>query len=241
MTGARRAALSAVVALALVVSSLGVPAALAAPNAAQREARRHFDEAELSYRAGHYAEALAKYQAGYAAVPLPGFLVNIAQCQRRLGDLKTARATYREFVLVAPDSRLVPEVEKLIKELDTLIADLGSGGSGETAAPAGVGAGARDGEGADVHATDPDAPPLTPAPAAPPLSLAVAPPTETPALIATPAPLVTETPRPRSHARWWLWGGIAVAAVVGGVATGIALSSPGTTTIREGSLGTLSR
>ena len=30
-----------------------------------------------------------------------------AQCQRRLGDLKTARATYREFVLVAPDSRLV--------------------------------------------------------------------------------------------------------------------------------------
>ncbi len=84
----------------------------------QREARRHFDEAELSYRAGHYAEALVKYQAGYAAVPLPGFLVNIAQCQRRLGDLKTARATYREFVLVAPDSRLVPEIETLIKELD---------------------------------------------------------------------------------------------------------------------------
>ena len=97
-------------ALAVVVSSLGAPAALAAPNAAEREARRHFAEAELSYRAGHYADALAKYQAGYAATPLPGFLVNIAQCQRRLGDLKAARATYREFVLVAPDSRLVPEV-----------------------------------------------------------------------------------------------------------------------------------
>ena len=237
MTGARRAALSAVVALALVVSSLGAPAALAAPNAAAREARRHFDEAELSYRAGHYAEALAKYQAGYAAVPLPGFLVNIAQCQRRLGDLKTARATYREFVLVAPDSRLVPEVETLIKELDTLIADLASGGSGETTAQPGAGAG----EGAEVHATDPDAPPLSQAAAAPPLSLAVAAPTETPALIATPAPLATETPRPRSHARWWIWGGIAIAAVVGGVATGIALSSPGTATIRAGSLGTLSR
>ena len=100
------------------------------------------------------------YQAGYAAVPLPGFLVNIAQCQRRLGDLKTARATYREFVLVAPDSRLVPEVETLIKQLDTLIADLASGGSGETAGEVGAG-------GADVHATDPSAPPLSLAPAAP--------------------------------------------------------------------------
>ena len=228
MTGARRAVLSAAVALALVVSSIGAPAARAAPNAAAREARRHFDEAELSYRAGHYAEALAQYQAGYAAEPLPGFLVNIAQCQRRLGDLKTARATYREFVLVAPDSRLVPEVETLIKELDTLIADLAAGGSGETAAQlGGDGAG-----GADPHATDPDTAPL---------SLAAAPPTETPALVVPPAPPGTETPRPRSHARWWLWGGVAVAAIVGGVATGIALSSPGTTTIREGSLGTLSR
>jgi hypothetical protein len=225
MTGARRAALSAVVALAVVVSALGAPAALAAPNAAEREARRHFDDAELSYRAGHYAEALAKYQAGYAAVPLPGFLVNIAQCQRRLGDLKTARATYREFVLVAPDSRLVPEVETLIKQLDTLIADLAAGGSGETAVEVGA-------SGADVHATDPSAPPLSLAPTAP---------TEAPALVASPVPVATETAQPRSHARWWLWGGIAVAAVVGGVATGIALSSPGTTTIHAGSLGTLSR
>jgi hypothetical protein len=228
MTGARRAALSSVVALALVVSALGSPAALAAPNAAEREARRHFDDAELSYRAGHYAEALAKYQAGYAAVPLPGFLVNIAQCQRRLGDLKTARATYREFVLVAPDSRLVPEVETLIKQLDTLIADLAAGGSGQPAAEVGAG-------GADVHATDPSAPPLSLAPVAPQDA-----PVEAPALIATPVP-IAEAPRPRSHARWWIWGGIAVAAIVGGVATGIALSSPGTTTIRAGTLGTLSR
>ena len=102
----------------------------------------------------------------------------------------------------------------------------------------GVGAGAD----ADVHATDPSAPPPSQAPAAPPLSLAATAPAETLALVATPAPVATETtPRPRARARWWLWGGIAVAAIVGGVATGIALSSPGTTTIREGSLGTLSR
>ena len=238
MTRARRAALSTFVAVALVVSSL---AAQAAPNAAEREARRHFAEAEVSYRAGHYAEALAKYQAGYAAVPLPGFLVNIAQCQRRLGDLKTARATYREFVLVAPDSRLVPEVQTLIKELDALIADLGSGSSGQSA-------GSVDNDGADVHATDPSAAPQSPAApplssSAPPLSLAPEPPTvvDPPVLVAAPAPVATETPRPRAHARWWLWGGIAAVAVAGGVVTGLALSAPGTTTIRTGSLGTLSR
>ena len=228
MTGAR-AATSAVVVLALVVTSIGAPAARAAPNAAEREARRDFDEAELSYRAGRYAEALVKYQAGYAAMPLPGFLVNIAQCQRRLGDLKTARATYREFVLVAPDSRLVPEVETLIKQLDTLIADLAAGGSGETALEVGGG-------GADVHATDPSAPPLSLAPAAPTEGS-----NEAPALVASPGSGPPEGPGPRSHTRWWLWGGLALAAVVGGVATGIALSSPGTTTIRAGSLGTLSR
>ena len=93
-------------------------------------------------------------------MPLPGFLVNIAQCQRRLGDLKTARATYREFVLVAPDSRLVPEVETLVKQLDTLIANLAAGGSGEAAAEVGGG-------GADVHATDPSAPALSRRPRAP--------------------------------------------------------------------------
>ena len=229
MTGARRAALSAVVALALVVSALGAPAALAAPNAAEREARRHFDEAELSYRAGHYAEALAKYQAGYAAVPLPGFLVNIAQCQRRLGDLKTARATYREFVLVAPDSRLVPEVETLIKQLDTLIADLALGRLGRDAAGRGRRRRRRRARHRPRRRRLCRWRPRAPAP------------TETPALVAAPVPLATEAPRPRSHARWWLWGGIAVAAVAGGVATGIALSSPGTTTIRAGSLGTLSR
>jgi tetratricopeptide (TPR) repeat protein len=218
----RRAVFAAVV---VFVAALQAAAVSAAPNAAEREARHRFDEAESSYHAGRYADALAKYQAGYAAMPLPGFLVNIAQCQRRLGDLKTARATYREFVLVAPDSRLVPEVETLVKQLDDLIADLAAGGSGQTVAAVGSG-------GTDVHATDP---------AAPPLSLAAAAPAAETALVATPAPDASDASPKRSHARWWLWGAVAVAAIAGGVATGIALSSPGTTTIRAGSLGTLSR
>jgi tetratricopeptide (TPR) repeat protein len=238
MIGARVCALVAT----LTLLGAAVPRAAAAPGAAQREARRHFDDGEAQYKAGHYAEALASYQAGYAAQPLPGFLVNIAQCRRRLGDLKGARASYREFVLVAPDSRLVPEVEELIKQLDDLIAELAKGGAGDPAPQA---------AGVDPHATDPAAPPpAPPPPAASPPALAVAPPplpAETP-LVAAPAAASTETPAApeappakRSHARWWIVGGVALAAVAGGVATAFALSSPSTTTIRAGTLGTLSR
>jgi len=217
MTTARLAA--AVVMLA----ALARPAA-AGMSAPEREARHRFDEAEVEYRAGHYAEALSKYQAGYAAMPLPGFLVNMAQCQRRLGDLKTARATYREFVMVAPDSRLAPEVETLIHQLDRLIADLASGGDGAAASEVGTGA--------DVHASDPTAPP--------PLALAApAPATADAALIA--APGLATAPAQQGHARWWIWGGMAAAVVAGGVVTAIALSSPGATTVHAGTLGTLSR
>jgi hypothetical protein len=194
---------------------------------ATREARRHFAEAETDYRAGRYADALAKYQAGYAAKPLPGFLINIAQCQRRLGDLKTARATYHEFILVAPDSRLVPEVQALIVELDAAIAELAAGQQPSEAEAA---------AGPEVHTTELVAPPvLAPAPPQP----------ETPPpLVAAPAPAASDpTPPPprHSHARWWIWGGIAAAAIAGGIVAGVAMSSPGTTTIHTGTLGTLSR
>jgi hypothetical protein len=205
----------------------------------EREARRHFDEAEAAYKAGHYADALAKYQAGYAAKPLPGFLINIAQCQRRLGDLKTARATYREFTLVAPDSRLVPEVKGLIAQLDTVIADLETGKdpSADEAAASGDVHATEVAAGSDVHATEA---------AAPPPVLAPAPPAETPALIATPATTPAEPAEPvephsHSHARWWIWGGIAAAAIAGGIVAGAMMSSPGTMTIHTGTLGTISR
>jgi len=213
------------VAIAVVAAlCAGVHPALAETrSAADTEARRHFADAEVDYKAGRYADALLKYQAGYSAKPLPGFLVNIAQCQRRLGDLKAARATYREFVLVAPDSRLVPEVQALIEQLDTVIADLAAGGDGASAAQVGAGA--------DVHTSE-----LGP-------TVVLSPPPPEPAaplIAATPAP---EPPAPSRHARtrWWLWGGVAAAAVAGGIVAALALSSPETTTIHAGSLGTLSR
>lgn len=226
------------VGLALLIaagSPVGVSAApAAAPTAAQTEARAHFKKGEADYAAGNYVDALAAYQAGYDAEPLPGFLVNIAQCQRRMGDLGRARATYQKFIMVAPDSPLVPEVGKLVEDLDRLLAEAAAAeravpateparlAGNETMEPStGTGPATRDG--------------TSPAQ----ISLAAATPAEE-------APKhVDETAadtQPGSGRRWWLWGGAAAVVVVGAATTAFVLSrGDGATTIHEGSLGTVRR
>jgi tetratricopeptide (TPR) repeat protein len=202
---------------ALVAFAVLTVVGAGAPHAAsesERQARRAFQEAEGHFRAGRFAEALERYQAGYDQAPLPGFLINIAQCQRRLGDLRKARATYQKFVMVAPDSPHVSEVQGLIAELDKLIADL-------------------DAQPAEKAAAPPEAPAVLvlPAPRSEPGAA--------PALLASPPP-PEASPPPTRH-RWWLWA-LAGAVVVGAGATVAVLArSPETTTIHEGTLATLRR
>jgi tetratricopeptide (TPR) repeat protein len=203
------------VVLLAVALALAPSRAAAATPEAEREARGHFQAGEARFKAGAFDEALAEYQKGYEVLPLPGFLINVAQCQRRLGDLKKARATYQKFVLVAPDSPLVPQVRSMIAEIDGLLE--------KEKAP---------------EAAPPESeaqPEVTPAPAPP----------AQPAVVATPTPvLVAAAPEPAkdepTHHRWWLWGAIG-AVVVGGAVAAIALSTGGTTTIHDGSLATLRR
>jgi tetratricopeptide (TPR) repeat protein len=200
-------------ALLLLVAVLATARpALAGNAAAEREARRNFQSGEAHFKAGLYAEALADYQAGYAAAPLPGFLINVAQCQRRLGELAKARATYQRFLMVAPDSPLGPEVKRLIADLDQMLAD-------EQAAN----------EGSEKATTEASLVPSAP----PPAALA---PTAAVTLTAQP----TTTPDRPLWKRWWVWG-IVGAAVAAGTVTAFALSSPGATTIHDGSIGTLRR
>lgn len=214
----RTAARAIAIATAALLASLLPAAAAAAPSQAERTARTHFQAGEARFKAGAFDEALAEYQAGYDAKPLPGFLINIAQCQRRLGDLKTARATYQKFVMVAPDSPLVPQVRSMIAEIDGLLANLEQS---KPTAPA-----------EDDAKPDEPAPPPAPTPA--------------PALAAAPAPvLIASTPAPAPppeppRRRWWLWGALG-AVVVGGAVTAVVLSTGGSTTIHDGSLATLRR
>jgi tetratricopeptide (TPR) repeat protein len=213
----RPTARTAAIAAALIVL-LASARAGAAPSEKEREARSHFQSGEAHFKAGEFDRALTEYQAGYDAKPLPGFLVNIAQCQRRLGDLKAARASYQKFVLVAPDSPLVPQVKSMMAEIDGLLA------STEAAKPA-----AETPPGEDAK-PEPEAAPPPPAPKPEPEA-------EAPVLVST-APTPEATPAKSSH--WWLWAALG-AVVVGGAVTAYALTSGGTTTIHDGSLGTLRR
>jgi tetratricopeptide (TPR) repeat protein len=197
----------------VVAVLLSGPAPAASPEA-EKEARAHFQAGEAHFKAGAFDDALAEYQQGYDAKPLPGFLVNIAQCQRRLGDLKKARATYQKFVLVAPDSPLVPQVRSMIAEIDGLLEKEQEKSAAEP-----------DGDANPAGAVPPPAPP--PAPAAPVL------------VAAAPEPAPVASPEPPRH-RWWLWGALG-AVVVGGAVTAVALSTGGSTTIHDGSLATLRR
>ncbi|MES1171768.1 MAG: tetratricopeptide repeat protein [Bacteroidota bacterium] len=199
-----------------------IAAAVAAEAETERAARASFREGEAAYAAGKYADALASYQAGYNALPLPGFLVNIAQCQRRLGDLARARATYQTFIMVAPDSPLVPEVRKLVAEVDVLLAETEAA---NRSAPSGTA----------------ESVGRAPAPFVPATSRKGSSPSTAAVSLAAPTQ-VSSTPAsaaPRGR-RWWLWGALAV-AVVGGTVAAIALSSPDATVIHDGSLGTLRR
>jgi hypothetical protein len=220
--------------------------ARAADADAERAARAHFRQAETEYAAGRYTEALSEYQAGYEVQPLPGFLVNIAQCQRRIGDLERARATYGKFVIVAPDSPLLPEVRRLIEELDRLIAETEraralpsaagdiAAASPPTERPGGSHGLTRAPGGRAIlppSAVDPPGPPGTSVAAGVDLTEAPMAPSEQ-----APNDRVTTT----SRHRWWLWGSVAVVAV-GAATLAAVLSAPGTNTIHDGSLGSLRR
>jgi len=195
------------------------PDAIMSPTAldaeAQQRARRSYAAAEAHFKAGNFREALAEYKAGYDAAALPGFLINIAQCQRRLGDLAGALTTYRRFVLVAPDSPFVPQVQGMIQELEKLGPEVTQGAEATAAVPPSAAAGL-----------------AAPPPASPPRVL----------IDSSEAPAAQPSSKSSSGKTWWVVGGVAAAAVIGGTAAVFALrSGDSTTTVHDGTLGTLRR
>jgi len=215
------------VALAVViVSFVGTARVASAGGDDEKQARALYERAEKSFDVGKFSEALTDYQAAYEAKPLPGFLFNIAQCYRNMGNFERARFFFRRYLTLdpkAPNRRRVDElIAEMSKQLDAQAAAAAT--APPTTPPAAEAA--------------PTAPPATAAPA-PATAAPTAPPaapvettaaTAAPVLVATPAaPSEPSEPHRPMWKRWWFWTGVG-AVVAGGVVAGILLSRPETVT-----------
>jgi tetratricopeptide (TPR) repeat protein len=89
-----------------------------ADDPATRAARRHFERGEKLFALGKFDDALDEYQTAFDAKPLPGFLYNIGQCYRNLGDYDQAIFSFKKYLKLEPDASNKEAVERLIEELE---------------------------------------------------------------------------------------------------------------------------
>jgi len=81
-------------------------------------ARSHFLSGLELYSQGKYAAALAEYQAAWVTWEDPELLLDMAECNRHLGNFDEAREQYRGFLDRAPHSPLRGSVERQLARLD---------------------------------------------------------------------------------------------------------------------------
>jgi tetratricopeptide (TPR) repeat protein len=188
------------VAVALLLS-----AALATPARAgvddEERARGHYEIGLGLYRLGDYRGALKEFAAGYELARKPGFLLNLGQTYRKLGELREARDLYRQFLGESrTDDPARPEARKVLAELEEAI---------RTQSP-------------PPPPTIESPPPSAPPPAAPP---AVAP----PPVEAAPPPTVTASAphRPRRGLRiaGVIVGVVGLGLLGGGIGSAVAADS----------------
>jgi hypothetical protein len=219
---ATRARVAATMAVLLVASLLSVSASAAAGGGDdEKEARRLFERAELEFNVGKFAEALTDYQSAYEAKPLPGFLFNIAQCYRNMGNYERARFFFRRYLALDPHASNRHRVDELIAEMSRQLD-------------------AKVAESSAVMPPSANPPPaVEPTPVDAPAPAGLAPAVSTSSSVPAPAEpngasasLVAATAPPRARRpvwkRWWFWTGVAV--VAGGAVATFFLTRPQTRT-----------
>jgi tetratricopeptide (TPR) repeat protein len=196
---------------ALALCCLTARAQAADPD--QEAAREHHRAADTAFKAGRYDEAYREWEEGYRLSSRPLFLLNMAHADRKRGDLRGARALYKRYLVMEPQTKLRAEVEEVLAQIEEALA-------------------------AEDAATPTAAAAVEPPAALPPsaAALAVEPEPEIgPNLVAHSGP--APAARPPFYKKWWFWTG-AGAAVVLGVVTG-ALLLRGDSYTKSGSLGTV--
>jgi tetratricopeptide (TPR) repeat protein len=96
------------------------PAAGAEPaEEAKAQARVKFNDGNVAYEQGDFHKALESFEAAYELVPLSGFLFNVAQCHRHLGDFARAASSYRRYLALSEkEPANAAMVKELIAEMD---------------------------------------------------------------------------------------------------------------------------
>lgn len=130
--------------LVLVLCGL-TGAAVAAPSGDEGRARELFRKAEIQFNLQQFARALDLYTEAYKLEPLPGFLFNIAQCQRYLGKYEEALFSYKIYRVRVPDPPNREQVERLIEETEKLLARQKAGQDPAPPTPASQPGGSTDG------------------------------------------------------------------------------------------------
>ena len=120
-------------ALVLALGALFAAAPARADDADTRAAKKHFQKGEKLFNLGKFDEALVEYEAAYEKKPLAGFLYNIAQCHRNLGNYKQAIFGYRNYLRQVPDAANREAVLALIDELEDKQRDLEAAAARERA------------------------------------------------------------------------------------------------------------
>lgn len=193
------------------VAALGLALAVSAqPKKDEQAARALFADGQKAYDLGEFDRALTLYSDAYKLKPLPGFLFNIAQCHRQLGNFERASFFYGRFVDNSkPDAANVGLAKELMADMDRRQAEKVEAEKKAAAEKARVEA---EKKAADEKAKSdaPVAPPLTPA------ELSGLPP---------PPPPAVEEPVTKKAWFWVVMGG-AVVATAAGITAGVVLSQP---------------
>jgi len=84
----------------------------------KEQARRHYRLGVNHFNLGEFDEALREFKESYRLIEDPAFLYNIAQCQRKSGDLRGALHSYRVYLRTGKDRTVLAEVEARVREIE---------------------------------------------------------------------------------------------------------------------------
>src|SRR5437763_2646304 len=111
-----RRSLPAILIAAVALSRPGV--ALPQPVPAVELARSLYETGQRQSDLGHFADARQLFESAYEAKAAPALLFNIAQCHRKLGDLRKAASLYGSFLRADPENRSAPIAQDLLQQVE---------------------------------------------------------------------------------------------------------------------------